>query len=143
MKGKKQPKEYVLKRAISNTGKKRTQESKNKISNALKGSNNGAWRGGISYFRKRQIKQPKYRKWRKEIFERDNYTCQKCGQRGDYLEAHHIKPYAYFKELQYNMDNGITLCKKCHKKETIKERKINWSNQFIKRKPDLNYWVCQ
>lgn len=65
--------------------------------------------------------------WRKLIFERDDYTCQFCGVRGTYLEADHIKPWAYFPELRYELSNGRTLCKSCHNTTKIgyhKMRKI-------------------
>lgn len=59
--------------------------------------------------------------WRKAVFERDNYTCWICGMRGSYLEADHIKPFAYFPELRFELSNGRTLCRPCH--ETTK---ISW-----------------
>ncbi len=94
-----------------------------------------------------------YQNWRKMIFERDNYICQKCGNKKNRsLEAHHIKPFAfiykeaillldekkiYQKILNYeplfNMDNGITLCKKCHRKikhPNYKRRKLICQNQL-------------
>jgi len=75
--------------------------------------------------------------WAKHVYERDNYTCQHCGAKGiepsqSFIEqegrtitifdpglklyAHHIKPYALFPKLAYDIDNGITLCHKCHVK---------------------------
>ena len=54
--------------------------------------------------------------WRLAVFERDNFTCQECGKRGIYIEAHHIKNWAKFPKLRFKISNGKTLCKGCHKK---------------------------
>ena len=69
-----------------------------------------------------QIKRPRaartlqYRQWRTAVFERDKYTCQKCGKVGGYLHAHHIKEWEYYPELRYDVGNGQTLCRRpCHK----------------------------
>jgi hypothetical protein len=57
----------------------------------------------------------KLQEWRKAVFARDKYTCQKCGARNCYLQAHHIKQFAYHPELRFEVSNGQTLCKPCHK----------------------------
>jgi 5-methylcytosine-specific restriction endonuclease McrA len=57
-----------------------------------------------------------YKTWRESVFIRDNYTCQKCNAKG-YIEAHHIKLWCDYPELRFLVDNGITLCKPCHKNE--------------------------
>ena len=57
----------------------------------------------------------KYRQWRSDVFTRDNWTCQTCQVRGIYLEAHHIKSWAKFPKLRYEISNGVTLCQECHK----------------------------
>lgn len=62
--------------------------------------------------------------WRKAIFERDKYTCRDCGKVGGHLEAHHLKPFAYFPELRFDSANGITLCRKCHDKTKIPFNKL-------------------
>lgn len=69
-----------------------------------------------------------YRQWRSKVFERDNWTCQTCWRKssvGDsvYLEPHHIKGWAKFPELRYEVFNGITLCKDCHKEVHKKSRR--------------------
>lgn len=58
---------------------------------------------------------PEYNEWRRKVFERDDYTCQICGQRGGKLNAHHIKRFADFPEKRCELSNGITLCERCHK----------------------------
>lgn len=55
------------------------------------------------------------RAWKQAVFVRDNYTCRKCGERGGRLNAHHIKPYALYPELRWEVSNGETLCIDCHK----------------------------
>ena len=41
----------------------------------------------------RLLKTPEWREYRKNIFERDNYTCQNCHQKksADELRVHHKK----------------------------------------------------
>jgi len=58
---------------------------------------------------------PYYKEWRIAVLKRDNYTCQKCNTKEN-IEAHHIKPIVVFPELSYIVDNGETLCVKCHDK---------------------------
>ena len=57
-----------------------------------------------------------YKKWRMDVFKKDWFTCQnkECNYKGKYIEAHHIKNWKDNIELRYDVDNGITLCKKCH-----------------------------
>lgn len=67
-------------------------------------------------------KSKRYTEWRKNVFKRDNYTCQHCKKIGGNLEAHHIKSWAKYMNLRFDVDNGITLCKSCHKCEHKKLR---------------------
>lgn len=63
-----------------------------------------------------------YAQWRKKVFVRDNFTCQKCGTEDAEFHAHHIKPWADYPELRYEVNNGLTVCKECH--ETIHGKKF-------------------
>lgn len=57
-----------------------------------------------------------YADWRTLVFIRDDFTCKLCGQNGGELEAHHIKTFNQYPKLRFEVSNGITLCKQCHKK---------------------------
>jgi len=59
-------------------------------------------------------KSSEYKLWRKSVFERDNFTCQKYGVSGGLLRAHHINNFADFPEIRLAIDNGITLSKIAH-----------------------------
>ena len=66
----------------------------------------------------RDRNDPRYKKWRNSVFERDRYECQICGSVKN-IQAHHIIPWSKTrnnKDLRYDIDNGITLCRKCHLK---------------------------
>jgi len=54
--------------------------------------------------------------WAKLVKERDNYTCQICGAKEVAVLAHHIDPVSNNAIESADTDNGVTLCKTCHKK---------------------------
>lgn len=58
---------------------------------------------------------------RKMCFERDNWTCTRCGKNPEQLKqsntplhCHHIEGVAHAPTLQHDIENVITLCKNCH-----------------------------
>ena len=69
---------------------------------------------GFTPEHERVRKSKDYAIWRDAVFMRDDYTCQECEQRGGTLNADHIKPFALYPELRLAIDNGRTLCVKCH-----------------------------
>lgn len=88
------------------------------ISKRLKGKKSPCWKGGIM---RNKHGNSRNVNWRKAVFERDNYTCKKCGIKSSpgiqvILNAHHIEPWSKNKNLRYKINNGITLCINCHKK---------------------------
>ncbi len=70
----------------------------------------------------RNWNDPIYKKWRVDVYKRDKFTCQmpSCGSKGR-LNAHHIKRWSDNPILRFNVNNGITLCHKCHKSIHNKE----------------------
>lgn len=60
--------------------------------------------------------------FRKSVFGRDGYECVKCGfedSSGDELDAHHIIDRDEMPNGGYVPENGITLCKECHRKAEV------------------------
>ena len=97
--------------------------------------NNPNWRGGVTPEHHKARKSTKYKEWRVAVFERDNYTCQECTARSGngkrvILHVDHIKLFAYFPELRFDVSNGRTLCVPCHKEKTILDGKQYWKNQY-------------
>lgn len=95
---------------IGMTGRRHSKETIDKLS----GKNSPKWKGGITSKNDRIRKSYRYKEWRKNIFKRDNYTCQMCSVRGGNLQADHIKPFSLFPKLIFELENGRTLCKTCH-----------------------------
>jgi len=100
-------------------GKSRSREDKLKQSKTLKelyklGIIKSRDEGKTSE-RHRIMQSLNYKMWRLDIFKRDKYTCQMCGNKGCSINAHHIRPFAKYPELRFQLNNGITLCLKCHK----------------------------
>ena len=120
----------------------------------LSKNKNPNWKGGITKFHQKFYGLIETREWRKKVFEKDNFICQNCGLTHCYLEAHHIKPlniiiqeflnkynqFSLFDDEDillrlaisyypfWDIDNGETLCKNCHKEKRrfkINENIIN------------------
>lgn len=109
-------------------GKTHSLETRKKLSKAhsgvprpnRRGKNCYLWKGGISPKNKAIRSSLEYQLWRKAVFERDDYTCIWCGEKSIkgkrvIIHADHIKPFALFPELRFAIDNGRTLCIKCHR----------------------------
>lgn len=81
------------------------------------GEENNKWKGGVTPEHEKIRKSNRYIKWRQRVFERDDWTCQDCGKRGNgTLHADHVLPFSLFPELRFDELNGRTLCKPCHRK---------------------------
>lgn len=93
-------------------------------SEMVSGANGCNWKGGITPEIIRIRTSTVYAKWRKAVFERDNYTCQMCGQWGGRLNADHIKRFRDFPELRFEISNGRTLCDPCHRSTPTYGRKL-------------------
>lgn len=105
------------------------------------GENNPSWLGGISSERDKVKQSEEYKKWRKDVYERDNYTCQCCGDKsGHNLEAHHILNFSDHEELRYDINNGITLCKNCHNPR-VKGSFHNIYGTYNNTKEQLNEYI--
>ena len=83
--------------------------------------NHPRWKGGITSENRRFRSKIEWKKWREAVFARDNFICKECGMKNCFLEPHHIIPIRSDKNNVYNINNGITLCRPCHKKTIWKE----------------------
>lgn len=81
----------------------------------LKREKNPNWRGGISAVSHIIRTSKEYDAWKNEVFKRDKYTCQMCKKRGGDLHAHHIKEFARYPDLRFEVSNGMTLHETCHR----------------------------
>jgi hypothetical protein len=123
-----QSQETIDKRANALRGQKRTDEQKKRISLSLLGRKlSEEHKKKLNLFRKGcrpwnlsgaipiSRNYAEYIGWRNAIYKRDDYTCQVCGQRGGRLAAHHILPYVKYPEYRHEEENGLTLCRECHR----------------------------
>jgi 5-methylcytosine-specific restriction endonuclease McrA len=87
------------------------------------GKNHYNWKGGITPLNHRVRTSTRAKLWRQAVLKRDNYTCVNCGAKEN-LEVDHIKQFAYHPNLRFELSNGRTLCKNCHKKTDTHSNKI-------------------
>jgi hypothetical protein len=94
-----------------------------------------------------KLESPKWQRKRLEIFSRDNWACKWCGNDKDHLHVHHLKYLSNREPWDYDDDNLITLCYKCHEQahypfiiseEYEEYGDVNYSNLFLYIKNNVN-----
>lgn len=131
---------------VERYGIEKSNEIKKKISDShhteefvkkYHGKNMYNWKGRPGSLKYNIRLSPKYKEWRKEVFNRDNYKCRFCDINNKLLEVHHIIRFSLVLDMGdiksfdeamnykplWDIRNGVTLCQKCHSK-LDKYRKI-------------------
>lgn len=67
--------------------------------------------------RERERHTKEYREWRKKVLERDKYICQMCERPKSNIAHHKIRFRDCYdnENIAHDVNNGICLCKRCHK----------------------------
>lgn len=143
-------------------GKKHSKEAREKIAAAQLGKPKKRRTPvlNLAALKKRLRESLPAKEWRQKVFQRDDYTCQDCGQRGGQLHAHHIVPFSelinrfvemngdtheievlFIRALEtsnlWDIANGQTLCVKCHSETPTFLNSSGWAakqprhNEFI------------
>ncbi len=82
-----------------------------------------AWKGKSTLLDRKRFSQH-HQRWSKAVRERDGNVCKDCNRTSGRLHAHHIVPLEVCLDssLEFDVDNGVTLCPKCHKKRHKKSK---------------------
>lgn len=124
--GKKLSEETKKKMSLSRIGRKMSPECLAKRS----GPNHWQWKGGITDKNAKIRASAEYIAWRNAVYERDYWTCQDCKTKPKRIVAHHINPFNDYPELRFEVSNGITLCRRCHKH---RHEDIGECSRFVKQ----------
>ncbi len=82
-----------------------------------RGKNHPNWKGGKTAPHKLFRASSANRTLIKSAFERDNHTCQICGDKKGPFNGDHMMPFSILPKKDWlNLDNIRTLCVPCHKK---------------------------
>lgn len=83
-----------------------------------------------------KLKDPRWQKVRLEIFKRDKFKCQLCGDPSTTLCVHHEGYIAKLEPWEYDFVSLTTLCEHCHteveglKDDSIKNICTSWVKIF-------------
>jgi hypothetical protein len=148
--GKHRSEETKKKLSKFHTGKLASPETKKKMSLAHKGKNTGKdsywfgkqspnWKGGVTPEKQLFSGQKEWKQCCKDIWKRDNATCQRCKERFNHtqqtFEVHHIRPFWTGKQ-RTDYANLILVCRKCH---TWIHSKKNLNRNFILIEKEQQY----
>jgi len=83
----------------------------------MRGANAPNWIDGTTKARQDEFRSGSdgaLRWWSRHVIDRDHHSCRRCGATKN-LHAHHIALFARHESLRLDLDNGICLCRDCHR----------------------------
>jgi 5-methylcytosine-specific restriction endonuclease McrA len=97
--------------------------------NVKGGSDHWNWKGGVTPLNQRTRTSKESNAWKLAVLHRDKYKCRLCGS-DEELHAHHINSWATFPEDRYVLENGLTMCNKCHSTYHKYEKEVKKNGEF-------------
>ena len=101
-------------------------ETRRLLSLQKSGAGNPGWKGGITP-EGVKLRTPLVER-RQELYARDGFTCQLCGEPGGQLTLHHVVPVWARPDLAADEGNVVTLCRSCHL--SIAGRELEYVERF-------------
>lgn len=90
------------------------------------------------------LRDPRWQKRRLQVFERDDWECNACGNKDRQLQVHHLKYHG--KPWDAPDEHLETLCDECHEWRTEWDNKFGRSlvrTLFFKNLVKVMWWACK
>lgn len=81
----------------------------------ITGEHNLNWKDGISKENQKLRTSIQYYEWRARVLVKADFKCEICNKENS-RNAHHIKPFALYPDIRFDVNNGQCLCEDCHNK---------------------------
>jgi thymidylate synthase (FAD) len=94
-----------------------------------RGEDSNFWKGGVT--EERVAIGAWTRTIAPQVHEKFDYTCQRCGNRGNQLHAHHLLPVYSHPEKAYDFENLVTVCEDCHRRIHNQGLELEFAQTFI------------
>lgn len=109
------------------------------------GKHPATWKGGVSPERQALYATQRWKDAVKEVWKRENATCQLCGKRQNddrehAFHIHHVYTFAEYPRLRTNPDNLVLLCRDCH---LYVHSKKNADLKFMLKPMALPEWLIE
>jgi 5-methylcytosine-specific restriction endonuclease McrA len=85
-------------------------------------------------FYSRKLTNPLWQRKRLDVFNRDNFSCTRCGNSKNELQVHHLDYIPGIEPWEYPLDMLTTLCIDCHAEENARQRHENYLLNSLKMK---------